>query len=86
MVTAAVLGANGTKLLRCRSRTNIECHVTCVNMGSAGIAVCVTDVVEMISCTAVSAVTSWQNLDACLFGDALLPAVVLSGPMIVDDE
>jgi hypothetical protein len=55
-------------------------------MGSAGIAVCVTDVVEMISCTAVSAVTSWQNLDACLFGDALLPAVVLSGPMIVDDE
>ena len=35
-----------TKLFRCGSRTSIECHVTCVNMGSAVIAVCVTDVVQ----------------------------------------
>lgn len=74
-----------TKLFRCRSRTNIEYHVTCVNMGSAGIAVCVTDVVEMISCTAVSAVTSPQSLGSCLFRDAVLPAVVLSGPMMMSE-
>ena len=55
-------------------------------MGSAGIAVYVTDDVEMISCTAVSAVTSLQSLDSCLFCDAVLPAVVLSGPIIVEDE
>lgn len=60
--------------------------MTCVNMGSAGIAVYVTDDVEMISCTAVSAVTSLQSLDSCLFCDAVLPAVVLSGPIIVEDE
>lgn len=75
-----------TKLFRCRSRTNIEYHVTCVNMGSAVIAVCATDFVERIICTAVSAVASWQSLDSCLFCDVVLPAVVLSGPMIVDDE
>jgi len=55
-------------------------------MGSAVIAVCATDFVERIICTAVSAVASWQSLDSCLFCDVVLPAVVLSGPMIVDDE
>jgi len=75
-----------TKLFRCRSRTNIEYHVTCVNMGSAVIAVCVREFVEMISYAAVSAVTSRQSLDSRLFCNAVLPAAVQSGPMIVDNE
>jgi len=66
MVTA-VFGADQTKLFRSRSRTNIEHHVTCVNMGSAVTVVCVTDVIEMVSCTEVSTVTSRQGLDSCLF-------------------
>jgi hypothetical protein len=54
-------------------------------MGSAVTVVGVIDVIEIISCTVVSAVTSWQSLDSCLFCDAVLLAVVLSGPVIVSE-
>jgi hypothetical protein len=55
-------------------------------MGIAVTAVCDTDFVEMNSYGTVSAVTSRHSLDSGLFRNAILPAAVISGPMIVDNE